>query len=163
MKSLPRTVLAMYLFVLLWLVLFKFSADPLSVLANYHTRSLNLIPFAGVSRSNLHETAYNIVAFIPLGLLLSINLKQTDFWRKLTYIWVFSIGIEVVQFIFAIGRTDITDVITNTLGGFVGLGLYRIGKRYIDNEKLDRFIIGTLLVLMLIFLLLRTLVLRVKY
>jgi len=163
MKSLPRTVLAMYLLVLLWLVLFKFSSDPLSVLANYHTRSLNLIPFAGVARSHLHETAYNIVAFIPLGLLLSINLKQTDFWRKLAYICMFSIAIEIVQFIFAIGRTDITDVITNTLGGFLGLGLYRIGKRYIDSEKLDQFIVVTMLVLVILFLLLRTLVFRVRY
>lgn len=163
MKALARNVLALYLLILLWLVLFKFSSDPLSVLANYHTRSLNVIPFAGVSRSHLHETAYNILAFIPLGLLLAIILKQADFWRKLAYIGIFSISIEIFQFIFAIGRTDINDVITNTFGGFLGLGLYMIGKRYVDNEKLDRIIIMSTLVLSVLFLILRIVILRVRY
>jgi glycopeptide antibiotics resistance protein len=151
-KSLTKAFFVVYLLVLLWLVLFKFSSDPFSVLSNYQTRSLNLIPFADISPAHLDETLYNVIAFMPF-----------DFWRKLAYIGAFSIAIEITQFIFAIGRTDINDVITNTLGGLVGLLLYRLGDKYVDNEKLDKTIIVTGAALLVILLLLRTLVFRVSY
>lgn len=153
----------MYLLLLLWLVLFKFSSDPLSVVANYHTRSLNLIPFGGISRSHLSETAYNIIAFIPFGLLLGVNLRKSGFWCKLAYIGAFSIALETMQFIFAIGRTDINDVITNTLGGLAGLLVYRLVEKYIDNKKLDRCICVVGVALVVVFLALRILVFRVRY
>lgn len=162
MKTLPRTVLALYVLVLLWLVLFKFSSDPLSILSNFQTRGLNLIPFAGIS-GHLNEVLYNVVAFIPLGLLLDIKFRHSDFWRKLAYICMFSFAVEIIQFVFAIGRTDTTDVITNTIGGFIGLKFYEVAKRYIDNERLDRFITITILSLTILFLLLRVLVFRVRY
>lgn len=163
MKILSRTVLAVYLLVLLWLVLFKFSAHPLTVLSNYHSRSLNLIPFAGTSFSNLYQIVENIIAFVPFGLLLSINLKATDLWRKLTYICALSVAVEITQYIFAIGNTDITDVITNTLGGLIGLLLYDATNKHIESKKLDRFIVTVSAALLIIFILLRTLVFRVKY
>jgi glycopeptide antibiotics resistance protein len=162
-KSLTKTVLVVYLLVLLWLVLFKFSSNPFSVLANYQTRTLNLIPFAGISRTHLDETLYNIIAFIPFGLFMNVSFKRIDFWRKLAYICAFSIAIEITQFIFAIGRTDINDVITNTLGGLIGLLLYRLGDEYVDNEKLDKIIIVAGAILLIILLFLRTLFFRVSY
>jgi len=161
--SLSKVVFVIYLLVLLWLVLFKLSADPLSVLLHYKIRSLNLIPFAYITRAHLDETLFNIVAFIPLGILLNVRYKRTDFWRKLVYIGAFSIVIEITQFIFAIGRTDINDVITNTLGGLIGLLMYRLASKYIENEKLDRIITVTGAILLIILLLLRTLVFRVRY
>ncbi len=163
LKILSRTVLTVYLLVLLWLVLFKFSAHPFSVLSNYQRRSLNLIPFAGTSHGNSYQIVENVIAFIPFGLLLSINFKLTDFWRNLTYIFAFSIAVEIVQYIFAIGSTDITDVITNTVGGLIGLLLYDAANKHIQSEKLDQFIVVTGTVLLILFILLRTLVFRVKY
>ena len=154
MKSLSKTVFVLYLLILLWLVLFKFSFDISSVLLNYQSRSVNLIPFIASSGANLREMIDNFVVFIPFGLLLSVNLKQTTFWRKLSSIFIFSLAAEVTQFVLAIGTTDITDVITNTLGGFVGLILYDFSKKYVDSEKLDRFIVisSTILLMLLIFL-----------
>jgi glycopeptide antibiotics resistance protein len=163
MKHLSRTVLALYLLVLLWLLLFKFSSHPLSVLSNYQTRSLNLIPFANTAASNFHQIIYNIIVFVPLGILLSVNLKETEFWRKLSYIFALSVAVEITQYIFAIGRTDITDVIANTLGGLIGLLLYATAIKHIESEKLDRFIVVAGAVLLIIFILLRTLVFRFRY
>ncbi|HEX9503339.1 MAG TPA: VanZ family protein [Patescibacteria group bacterium] len=80
MKLLSKTLLALYLLILLWLVLFKFSLDLSSVL-DYQTRSLNLIPFADFSRNSLREMIFNFAVFIPFGLLLSVNLKRANFWR----------------------------------------------------------------------------------
>ena len=104
-------------------------------------RSLNLIPFADYSRENLNELIYNFAVFIPFGLLISVNFKRPSFWRKFIYILIFSLSAEIIQLIFAIGIADITDVISNTSGGLVGLALYSLGERYIKNEKLDNFIV----------------------
>lgn len=155
MKSLPKTLLALYLLILLWLVLFKFSPNNLFSVLDYQTRSLNLIPFANSSLGNLRDIINNFVIFIPFGLLLSLNLKRTSFWRKLAFVFIFSMTAEMIQFVFAIGATDITDVITNTFGGFLGLILYDLSNKFVDNEKLDRFIavVGTILLILFILLL----------
>ena len=160
MKSSSKSVFAAYLLALLWLVLFKFSYDIVSVIETLHVRILNLIPFMGNGRKEMLE---NLIVFIPFGLLLSINFKRALLWQKLTAICAFSFTVEIIQYVLAIGRTDITDVITNTVGGLVGLALYELGKKYIDSEKLDRFIVVTIAVLLTAVILLRTLVLRVKY
>lgn len=163
MKPLPKVVFVVYLLTLLWLVLFKFSFDILSVLLDHQARSLNLLPFIGSSQGNIREMIDNFVVFIPFGLFLGINLKKATFWRKLAYISIFSLTVETLQFIFAIGITDITDIITNTLGGLVGLLVYDLGKKYIDNKKLDLFITILSAILIAALLLLRIFVLRVKY
>ena len=162
-KQLYRVSLAIYLLFLSWLILFKTSSDPFSVLANYHSRSLNLVPFAGYSSGALREMVDNLIVFVPLGLLLGSNFKQVNFWRKLAYVFVFSMTVETLQFILAIGTSDITDVITNTLGGCIGLAAYRLVGRYIDDKKLDRCIIIVLAVLLVALNLLRFLVFRVRY
>jgi len=150
MKPLFKIVLVAYLLVLLWLVLFKFSFDLSSVL-DYQRRSLNLVPFADTSEGNMGEAILNFLVFVPLGLLLSANFKQTNFWRKLTFIFLLSLAVETIQFVFAIGITDITDVITNTSGGLLGLLLYSLGNRYVPDKKLDRSI-GVAGVLLLVVL-----------
>jgi glycopeptide antibiotics resistance protein len=166
MKSLSKIVLALYLLTLLWLVLFKFSFDIATVLTKYQIRSLNLIPFAGSSigslRQHLMEMISNIIVFVPFGLLLGVNLKQTTFWRKLTLIFIFSLSVEILQSVLAIGRTDITDIITNTLGGIVGLKLYNFSNKHIDNQKMDRLVIITGIILLILFILIRLLFLHIK-
>jgi glycopeptide antibiotics resistance protein len=160
-KSLSRALLALYLLLLLWLVLFKLSFDLLSVILTHQTRSINLIPFAG--SVNLGEIIDNCVVFIPLGLLLSVNFKRANFWRKLAFVSVLSLAVETAQFVLAIGVTDITDLIANTFGGFLGLILYDLSNKYISGEILDRFIVlvGTILLVSLIML--RVLVFKVRY
>lgn len=153
-KILSRGLLALYLMMLIWLVLFKLQYNILSVF-NYHHRSLNLIPFAAPSIVNgsYGEMIDNVIIFIPFGVLLNINFKKHGFLPKFALILFFSLSCEIIQFIFAIGATDITDVITNTIGGLIGLELYSLSSKYINNKKLDRFIIlfGTSLLVLLLY------------
>lgn len=146
MKVLAKTLLALYILILLWLILLKFSFD-LSSVSGHPMRKLNLIPFAGFSPKSVKETIANFAIFIPLGLLLSINLKRATFWRKLAFVLMLSLAAEMMQFVFAIGITDITDVITNTSGGSLGLLLYALSHKYAGSEKRDRLIViaGTIL------------------
>jgi len=154
-KILYRGLLALYLAIIIWLVLFKLKFNISSVL-NYHHRSLNLIPFAAPSivngRINFGEMIYNCIFFIPFGLLLNVNFKKIGFLPKLVFVMVFSLTAELIQFIFAIGATDITDVITNTVGGFLGLKLYNLSNKYINSEKLDKFIISVGILLLVLFI-----------
>ncbi|MDR3543616.1 MAG: glycopeptide resistance protein VanZ-A [Desulfosporosinus sp.] len=144
------------LVILIWLVLFKLQYNILSVF-NYYHRSLNLNPFAAPlnvnGRINFGEMIDNVIIFIPFGLLLNVNFKKIGFLPKFALILFFSLTCELIQFILAIGATDITDVITNTVGGFLGLELYSLSNKYINNKKLDRVIIsvGTLLLVLLLY------------
>ena len=42
---------------------------------------------------------------------------------------------EVLQYILAIGGTDITDIITNTCGGVTGIGIYWSAIRIFRSRK----------------------------
>lgn len=145
-KLLYRVLLSLYLVTLTWLVLFKLTFN-ISRVLNYHHRSLNLIPFAAPKivngRIDFGEIILNCMFFIPFGLLLNVNFKKVGFLPKLAFVLIFSVTAELIQFIFAIGASDITDVISNTAGGFLGLKLYDLSNEYINTEKLDRVIIST--------------------
>jgi glycopeptide antibiotics resistance protein len=157
--SFSKVILVVYLLVLLWLVLFKFSFDILFVLENHQVRSLNIVPFTG----HLREMIENFIIFIPFGLLLSASFKQITIWQKLALVSFSSFAIEAFQFIFAIGITDATDIITNTLGGLVGIGLYALCEKRVDSIKLNYFINAVVLILIVLLLALRIFVFRVKY
>ena len=149
MKALSWALFAAYLLILLWLVLFKFSYDPFAVIRDYQTRSLNLIPFA-YSRNT--EMIANLVAFIPFGVMLGVNFKQVDWRYRIAVIFAFSVAVEIIQYWLAIGATDITDVIMNTLGGSLGLAIYVPVSKY--THELDRaiLVVGTLVLLAILYL-----------
>ncbi|MEN6314779.1 MAG: hypothetical protein ABFD25_11070 [Clostridiaceae bacterium] len=63
-----------------------------------------------------------------------------------------------MQFIFAIGRADITDVLSNTLGGIIGIGIYALLSKVL-NGRANKVInvlaaVFTILALLLVALLL---------
>lgn len=64
-----------------------------------------------------------------------------------------SLSFEILQYIFAIGATDITDLIGNTLGGMIGIGIFYMCYKLFKN-KTDFILnivtfISTLLVIVL--------------
>ncbi len=153
MRSLPRVLLAVYSAILAWLILLKFSVHVASAL-HYDNRSVNLVPFSSSSGSS-GEIAANVVAFIPFGLLLALSFRQLGLRRSLAVVLAVSLTAEIAQYIFAIGASDITDVITNTAGGLIGLTAYGLGTRFTDQDRLDRFIVtvgSAVLVLVLLLL-----------
>jgi glycopeptide antibiotics resistance protein len=160
MRALSRTLFAAYLLILLWLVLFKFSYDPFGVVRDFQTRSLNLIPLAYARKS---ETISNLAAFIPFGVMLGVNFKQVAFRYKVAVIFAFSLAVEIIQYALAIGATDITDIIMNTMGGFLGLAAYDVVSRHTNDRSLDGGILVTGTVVLLTILYLRIFVFIVRY
>ena len=104
-----------YMVLLVWIIVFKlqFSISELDIV-----RSINLVPFyygneIGV-RFHLKEILENVSIFAPLGIYLCMLKHEPKFPIKLIFILGTSFALEVLQYIFAIGRSDITDLLTNT-------------------------------------------------
>lgn len=123
-KKFTLGLLIFYFVALTWIILFKlaFSFEELP-----HMRSVNLIPFGGSAVINgtidLREIIQNILIFIPFGLFIRVLCEKRPLFWQITPIVCTSILFEGLQFIFAIGASDITDVITNSLGGILGIFL----------------------------------------
>ncbi len=146
-KIVSKALLALYIMMLIWLVIFKLQFDISSIL-NRQQRSLNLVPFAYASKG---EVILNCLFFIPFGVLLNVVFKNAGFFPKFLLIVCFSLTAELLQFIFAIGATDITDLISNSTGGLIGLTLYALCSKFIDQKRLDRIIVLLGILLLVIF------------
>lgn len=109
-------LLVIYLIVLVWIILFKLSFH-LEDLP--HLRNINLIPFS--QSFGLNEIVSNAIIFIPFGILISMIKKQWSFLKKVLPIFATSLILEIMQYILYIGASDITDIITNTFGGIIGI------------------------------------------
>lgn len=134
-KIITFTVLGIYLFLLTWLILFKFSANLYEL---SHFRSINLIPFGASmitnGKINLDEILYNILVFIPWGVYFTVLKPEWPLTQKIISGGCLSLTFEILQFIFAIGASDITDVIGNTLGGILGISLCQILKKLFKEK-----------------------------
>ena len=162
-SPLSRALLIIYLLSLLWLTLFKLSYDISGVLLHHQSRSLNLVPFSGLQRIGWSEAVSNLVTFLPLGLLLAMTFATVAWWRLLLAALAFSATLETLQYALRIGASDVTDVVMNSLGTFVGLLTYRLIARGRRAPATDWFIRVAGLAVFTVFLLLRLFVFRVRY
>ncbi|MEY8327493.1 VanZ family protein [Lachnospiraceae bacterium 54-11] len=127
---------AVYLILLVWIILFKLQ---LSVHELDRIRSINLIPFYYDNEIgmgfHLKEVLENVAIFIPYGIYLCMLKKEPGFKVKFFLILMTSFILEVLQYILAVGGTDITDIITNTCGGVAGIGIYWSATRIFRGKK----------------------------
>jgi len=110
-----------YLLMLAWLVLWEFQVPWIGGGA---LRRIKLVPFvagAGAGASTPPEVVANIVFFVPFGVYLGLLAPTWGWWKAVGVVAGASAVIEVTQYALAIGSSDVTDVITNTTGGLVGV------------------------------------------
>ena len=137
-KPLTIVLTVIYAVIVVWIILFKMSALSEIVYLD-HIRSINLIPFYYdvETSSHLSEVLKNVLIFIPLGIyfqMLKITNTKTIFTGM-----AFSLSLEIMQFILAVGATDITDIITNTAGTAMGIGVYSLLLLvFRKRERLDK-------------------------
>lgn len=121
-KKFTLGLLIFYLIALTWIIIFKlqFSLENLP-----HIRNINLIPFAESvivnGKMDLSEIIQNALAFIPFGLFIHVLWEQKSLLKQFIPIISTSLLFEVIQFTFAIGASDISDIISNSLGGIMGI------------------------------------------
>lgn len=124
MKSKKITLILMifYLIALIWVIIFKLE---FSIKELPQIRNINLIPFNQPSivngKADISEIILNVLAFIPYGLFIHILMDEKSILKKLLIIFATSFIFELIQYIFAIGASDITDIISNTSGGIIGI------------------------------------------
>ena len=103
-----------------------------------------MIPFGGSVIANgkvdFDEIINNAIVFIPVGAYFSLLFKNKSALKAIGSVFGISFVYEIIQFIFAIGASDITDLITNTTGVLVGVGLYYLLKK-IFKEKTNKIIL----------------------
>lgn len=127
-------VFAFYILILFFLVFMKRSSF----------QSINMIPFRSIisylfdddliirsfAFSNI---AGNIVLFIPLGGYITLFNHDKRLYKNLFYIVLISTSIEIMQYVFKVGASDIDDVILNGLGGTIGILIYK-GLLFIQKD-----------------------------
>ncbi len=147
-KKITLFLASLYLIILTWIILFKmqFSLENL-----YTVRNINLVPFGESviinGKIDFDEIIDNIIVFIPVGLYFQMLKRNARIGKKIGIIAGISFIYEILQYVFAIGRADITDLIGNTLGGILGLGIYEVFYRFCKNEeKVNRILNGLAMV-----------------
>ncbi len=143
------TLFVMYLIVLFKVTIFKYPNTFSNILKGELSgiRSLNLIPFVTISEYfrfvlsgniiiGISNLLGNLIIFFPLGYIAALLFPKI---RRpagiLLLAFVFSLFIEVFQYIFACGSTDIDDVILNVIGGITGYWAYALISRFLEPEK----------------------------
>ncbi|MGE5627397.1 MAG: VanZ family protein [Solirubrobacterales bacterium] len=150
-KAFIYFVLILYIFFLVKILL-------LSRVSHPELRSINLIPFHSImkylsgSTVNLKRFAFsnlggNILIFVPLGTYLPLFKKDKRVINNLFFIFIVSLIVEIIQGVFAIGASDIDDIILNSFGGFLGILFFKLLLSLLGDDKKIRTIISLLSVL----------------
>ncbi len=143
-RKLTIALFAFYLLALSALILFKtrMSFRFLHLMFNFADpnvrTSVNLVPFGGMlvlnGRPDYNEIILNGLVFVPFGVFLSMLGKKKSFASLFLPIFLTSLLFEVAQYVFSLGASDITDVLANTLGGLLGVGIFYV-LRKLCKEK----------------------------
>lgn len=116
-----------------------FEIRPLWRSSVHRVRRLELIPFSEFLTAtprwgSITNVIFNVALFVPFGLLVALLLAYQPFPVKRT-VWIaagVSLFIEVTQFVFRLGFSDIDDIILNVFGAWCGAMLaakHKLSKR----------------------------------
>ena len=129
-KKFTRLVFIIYIIGVLSLT---FIVRETMILRTPDNRGVVLEPFCEIG-AMLHQPNHffwfmqiflNILLFVPFGFLLPmISERFRSLWFTTVTGFIFSVGIETMQYITGRGLTEVDDVINNTSGALVGYILY---------------------------------------
>ena len=137
-----KTMSIMFLGMFVFYVILLISALFLRV--EMESTSVNLIPFKSIAEGISYQFVDvqvwgNVVLFIPLGIYLMILGKKSSVPKALLTIFLSSLGIEVIQYVFRIGASDVDDLLLNCLGGILGILIYWVLEKWLKTkEKVKR-------------------------
>lgn len=139
-KVLFLVIFLVYLLLLFKVILFK-HVSPFTImdyLLNFNLNdfnrtfhiSSNFVPFRTISSYVSHPSNQNIaiknvvgniILFIPFGFLLpAIAGRKLNFIQLITFSFLLSLFIELIQLFSRIGSFDVDDLLLNTLGAILG-------------------------------------------
>lgn len=135
---------AVYLAALIQITVIRsWRALPGSLCAAHTLSSVQPIPFQTMLET-LFESPWqfcynvigNLVWFVPLGLLGAAAYPKLRRWRALLASSAsLSLAIELLQWCFGTGISDIDDILLNTLGAVLGLLLWKLAGRIRKRQR----------------------------
>jgi len=97
---------------------------------NHPYKPMNLIPFIDVLSGRgdfIRQVGLNVIMTIPFGFLFPLTKKENQkFLKTVLYCFLLSLMIELLQPFTFSRSSDITDLITNVMGGIIGYMFYLI-------------------------------------
>ena len=125
-RLLVNTLMYIYLSFVLYFTLMPIITSIPFVLNHPYT-PMNLVPFVDVLEGRgdfFMQLVLNIIMTIPFGFLFPLTQNRSaGFSRTIVFCFLMSLGIELLQpLIDGFRSSDITDLITNVIGGMLGYG-----------------------------------------
>lgn len=124
-----------YLMLVLLLTLSPFITS-LSNITSIDISSMNLIPFIDLRLlrvNSLKQVLLNILLMVPFGFLLP-QVRKLNGLKVTIITLLLSITIELTQLMMNSRISDITDIITNTMGGIIGYLIFAVYKKCKSNN-----------------------------
>ncbi len=114
----------------------------LPFILNHSYKLINMVPFVDVLTGRgdfIRQVLLNIIMMVPFGFLFPITKNPAvGFCRTVLFCFLISLGIELLQpLINGFRSADITDLITNVIGGMTDYVFY-IAFRPITSWALAR-------------------------
>ena len=133
-----NTLMYVYISLVLYVTLMPIIVS-LPFIFNHPYMPMNMIPFDDYFSGRgdpVRQILLNIIVTMPFGFLLPMVKKQ-NLVSCLFWTFLFSLAIELTQPLMnGFRAADITDLITNTMGGLLGYLLYLIFKP-LENKMVD--------------------------
>lgn len=141
-----NTIMYIYVGFVLYFTLMPIITS-LPFLLNHPYTPMNLQPFIDVTLGRgdfVRQVGLNVLMMIPFGFLLPfINKEKMKLPKVLLFTFLFSLSIELFQpLLNGFRSSDITDIITNTIGGCIGYTLYLLFYPFVI--KIVRFMKNTI-------------------
>lgn len=138
-RLLVNTLLYAYLSLVLYFTMMPVVTS-IPFMLDHPYKPMNLIPFIDVTLGRgdfFRQVVLNMIMTLPFGFLFPLTRdKRAKFGVTVFFCFLMSLGIELLQPFFD-RSSDITDLITNVIGGALGYGLYAV-FRPVTSWVLDR-------------------------
>ena len=123
---LVNTLMYVYLSLVLYVTMMPVIVS-IPFMLDHPYKPMNLVPFIDVSLGRgdfFRQVFLNIIMTLPFGFLFPLTRdKRAKFGITVFFCFLMSLGIELLQPFFD-RNSDITDLITNVIGGILGHGFY---------------------------------------
>lgn len=138
-------ILGVYILFISWRLFFYAYSD--NFRSEMSSISYNLIPLKTIAAYLynskhidfdvwIYNLAGNIAAFMPLGFFLPAAFKGLSSKRVMFFSVIFITSAEVLQLISRRGVFDVDDLLLNSLGCALGLGLFRLAGKVLKRGAL---------------------------
>lgn len=162
-KKAALITLALYALCLFWVVILKCNLRDAVIDSRIFMGDMTLwertIFSAGrFVKSDTPDVIVNILAFMPLGLILPFLIEKNTYFKSAISGTAVSLTVELMQLLLAIGCFTYVDIFTNSLGAFLGVIihflLFKVTKEQMQILALR--VSGAVAAIILIFATVRT-------